>query len=285
MLNSVSVQREITRSKKRRKRQLGGLGLLVATAVLLALLWSGVPKEPSGAAVAIAGPGTPLNIVRENAQVLQAEAWRRTLHAARGPVRVGLQVGHEDVAAHPNELAQLRWNTGGHANGVDEVDLNRSVAEALRVQLEAQGVAVDLLRATPPPGYYADLMLSLHTDSVTDPERRGYKSATFAPVRNPLEPQLKETIDRAYYAVSGLPNDHHNTTENMYRYYAFNGRYRHSVHPGTPALIVELGYLSSAEDMAFLSVPKRPAAALSRGVIQFLQERGRLPAERATAED
>ena len=186
------------------------------------------------------------------------------------------------MAAHPEELARLRFNTGGHANGLDEVDLNRAVAEALQAQLEAHGVTVELLSATPPRGYYADLFLSLHADSVVDSTRRGYKSAYFDPERNPLEPRLKAYIDRAYLTASGFPDDHHNTTQNMHRYYAFNTwRYRHSVHPGTPALLVEMGYLSSEVDMAFLNHPDQPAAALSAGILAFLQAQGRLPAELA----
>ena len=207
-------------------------------------------------------------------------AWQNVIDVARGPVRVGIQIGHDNVAAHPDELAQLRFNTGGHANGIDEVDINRAVAAALRAQLRANGVSVDLLRATPPEGYYADLVISLHADSVLDPTRRGYKSAYFDPERNPLEPLLKAYIDDAYLASSGLPHDFANTTQNMHRYYAFNARrYRHSVHPGTPSLIVEMGYLSSDADMAFLSQPELPAAALKEGIIAFLRAQGRLPTE------
>ena len=205
-------------------------------------------------------------------------AWQNVINAARGPVRVGIQIGHDNVAAHPDELAQLRWNTGGHANGVDEVDLNRAVAAALRAQLRAYGITVDLLRATPPEGYYADLVISLHADSVLDPTRRGYKSAYFDPERNPLEPLLKAYIDDAYLSFSGFPHDFENTTQNMHRYYAFNAqRYRHSVHPGTPSLLVEMGYLSSEVDMVFLNQPELPAAALKEGIIAFLRAQGRLP--------
>ncbi len=246
-----------------KKGWLSGVSLaaLLLAALLLGFTWRDVP-----------GSGL--------AQETLQSAWQGAINAARGPVRVGIQVGHEDVAAHPDELARLRFNTGGHANGLDEVDLNRAVAEALKDRLEAYGVTVDLLSATPPPGYYADLFLSLHADSVEDPARRGYKSAYFDPERNPLEPRLKAYIDRAYLSASDFPDDHHNTTQNMHRYYAFNTwRYRHSVHPGTPALLVEMGYLSSDADMAFLNRPEQPAAALTAGILAFLQAQGRLPVE------
>lgn len=203
---------------------------------------------------------------------------RGVLVLALGPPRVGVQIGHDGVEAHPDELAHLRGNTGGDAGGFRELAVNRAVAAALKVQLEAQGVAVDLLRATPPAGYHADLLLSLHADSVLDPSRRGYKSAHFSPPRSPLEPRLKAVIDAAYLTRTGLTDDSLNTTGNMRRYYAFNfRRYAHSVHPATPALLVELGYLSSPTDAKLLQQPERVAAALAEGVVGFLRGRNRLP--------
>lgn len=206
---------------------------------------------------------------------------RRVLFVALGPPRVGVQIGHDGVEAHPDELGHLRGNTGGFALGRSELSVNRAVAAALRRQLEAHGVTVDLLRATPPAGYHADLVLSLHTDSL-DAEvaagRRGYKSAHFAPPRSPLEPRLKRLIDEGYLRATQLPDDTANTTGAMLEYYAFNfRRYRAAVHPATPALIVELGYLSSPADAALLGRPRRVAEGLSSGVVAFLRSRNRLP--------
>jgi N-acetylmuramoyl-L-alanine amidase len=195
-----------------------------------------------------------------------------------GPPRVGVQIGHLDPHAQPDELASLRWNTGGHADGLDEVDVNRRVAEALAARLRAYGVQVDLLPATVPPGYRADAVLSIHADSSTDPARRGYKSAHFEPARNALEQELKRFIDNAYLASSGLPDDDRNTTGNMFHYYAFNHlRFEHSVARSTPALLVELGYLSHPDDRRYLSAPERPAGALADGLAAYLRSLGRLP--------
>ncbi|CAA9587610.1 MAG: N-acetylmuramoyl-L-alanine amidase [uncultured Truepera sp.] len=204
--------------------------------------------------------------------------WRGVLTLALGPPRIGVQIGHDGVAAHPDELGHLRGNTGGYADGLSELVVNKSVARALKEGLEAQGVAVDLLRATPPAGYHADLMLSLHADSVYDPARQGYKSSHFNPPRSTLEPRLKRLIDAAYLGATSLPDDTPNTTDAMRHYYAFNFRsYEHAAHPATPALIVELGYLSNPADAALLRRPKQVAAALSGGVLTFLRERNRLP--------
>ena len=178
----------------------------------------------------------------------------------------------------PDELEHLRFNTGGFAGGLSELSVNRSVAEALKGVLEARGVTIDLLRATPPVAYHADLLLAVHADSVLNPARTGYKSAYFDPPRSGLEPQLKTLIDAGYLQATGLSDDTPNTTDAMRHYYAFNFRsYRHSVHPATPALIVELGYLSNPSDAALLLEPDIVADALAEGIIRFLEQRNRLP--------
>jgi hypothetical protein len=206
------------------------------------------------------------------------KSWRGVLFAALGPPRIGVQIGHDGVSQHPDELHHLRGNTGGLANGLSELSVNRAVAAALERALEAQGVTVDILRATPPAGYRADLMLALHADSVWDSSRTGYKSAISDPPRSWLEAKLKNSIDTAYLEATGLGDDSANTTENMRDYYAFNFRlYEHSVHPATPALIVELGYLSNPYDAALLRQPERLAEALASGIVPFLQARNRLP--------
>lgn len=203
---------------------------------------------------------------------------RQVLLIALGPPHVGLQIGHDGAAEQPAELAHLRFNTGGFAGGLSELSVNRSVAAALKQALEARGITVDLLTATPPEGYHADLLLALHADSVQYATRTGYKSAYFDPPRSRLEPQLKSFIDADYLQLTGLPDDTENTTGAMREYYAFNFRsYRHTVHPATPALIVELGYLSNPRDAALLREPGAVADALAEGVVHFLEFRHRLP--------
>jgi len=208
---------------------------------------------------------------------LASTIWRQALNMLRGPIRVGIQVGHWRVEDYPEELEALRYNTGARANGVDEVKLNLTVAKALKRKLEAYGMVVDLLPATVPLRYRADLVVAIHADSSPDRRRRGYKSAHYRTPRNRLEPLLKERLDSAFLAASGLPDDDENVTGAMLEYYAFNTRhYLHSVSRGTPAVIVELGYISNLEDLAFLEDPERPAAALAKGITAYLEDHGRL---------
>lgn len=200
-----------------------------------------------------------------------------TVNLLKGPVRVGLQIGHLDARDHPEEHRDLRWNFGGHAAGVNEVDINEAVAGRVKTLLEDAGVQVELLPASIPPFYSADAVISLHADSVDNSSRNGYKSAYFEPARNSLDALLKEHMDRIYLAGSGLADDSANTSSSMYRYYAFNPAYRHRVHTGSPALLVEMGYISNSRDLAFLQQAQRPAELIAAGVIAFLTDIQRLP--------
>lgn len=200
---------------------------------------------------------------------------RRLADSLRGPVRVGLQVGHLEAEEQPEELAALRASTGGHWDGVDEVDMNLLVATALADLLDRRGIEVEILPATIPPRYQADLLLSIHFDASPDEERSGYKSAHYRPARNPYEPLLKLAVDRSLLAT-GLADDDRNVSGNMLEYYAFNHRhYRHSVARSTPALLVELGYLSNPQDSLLLERPAVLAQALEQGVRDYLAAIGR----------
>ena len=240
-------------AKKRRRWLL--VGLVVAVALFIGLSWQ--------RAVSAGGLG---------------ESLISYLRPEPGPVRVGLQVGHLDAGKHPDELAKLRVNTGGRWGDVNEVDINLAVAKQLKESLELDGVTVDLLPATIPEGYHADLVVAIHADASPDVSRRGYKSAYFFKPRNDLEPVLKAHLDKAYFYYTGLPDDDANVSGSMLEYYAFNDRRFPSRRfaADTPAVIVELGYLSNPDDLKFMENPVNPAFALKRGIMSYLQDEGRL---------
>jgi N-acetylmuramoyl-L-alanine amidase len=203
--------------------------------------------------------------------------WQGLLNTVKGPVRVGLQIGHFEVSNHPEELANLRYNTGASVGGINEVDMNLIVAQTLRDMLQNEGIVVDLIPATVPPKYKADVFVSLHADSSEDPERRGYKSAVFRFERNKQDALLKQMIDKNYFYFSGLPDDDNNVSGSMLEYYAFNHqRFKHALHRKTPAIIVEMGYLSNAADLDFMEDPVNPAYALKIGILSYLREVGRI---------
>jgi len=200
-----------------------------------------------------------------------ATTWTRFRGSLLGPPLVGIQVGHLASDRHPEELAVLRVSTGAEVGGVREVDVNLAIARALAERLLAAGVEVELLAATVPPGYKADVLLSIHADASPDPARRGYKSAHAEPARNPRDAALKRLVDAAYLGASPLPSDDANVSGAMLDYYAFaDDRLRHAADSSTAALILELGYLSHPDDRAWLLDPERPAAALADGLLSYL---------------
>jgi len=279
----VTTLLEVERPPRaRRRRRALGLSLLVLLALLLGLNGALALRDAftvGGSVARVIPSGTDgfLGLFTSDVRVLRFTALRRVANAIKGPVRVGLQVGHLGAADQPEELASLRTSTGGHWNGVDEVTVNLAVVEALAERLAGLGFEVDVLTATVPPGYRADALISVHADANLDTDRRGYKSAHTRPARNALEPLLKVSIDRRVFLATELPDDDSNVSGNMLQYYAFDHRrFTHSASARTPALLVELGYLSNDRDMELLLDPDRFAAALARGLVDFLQEIGRL---------
>jgi N-acetylmuramoyl-L-alanine amidase len=210
-------------------------------------------------------------------QGLWQDIWTQIIEQLDGKTRVGIQIGHLDVINHPDELENLRYNTGGVSGERTELSVNKSVAYILKDMLEAEGIVVDLLPATVPRKYRADLFISLHSDSSPDLERHGYKSAYYKYTRNNQDPILKNHIDKSYFYFSGLRDDDANVSGSMLEYYAFNHtRFRHSVAKKTPAILVEMGYISSESDWEFLKDPVNPAYALKMGILSYLKEVGKI---------
>jgi N-acetylmuramoyl-L-alanine amidase len=187
--------------------------------------------------------------------------------------RVGIQVGHWKSGELPDELARLRGSTGTFVRGLSEVEVNLDVARRVEALLVAQGVAVDLLPATVPPGYDADAFVAIHADGATKPGARGFKIAT--PWRTSRAAQhLRDALDAEYVAATRLPRDGA-ITFNMRGYYAFSfRRHTHAVARTTPAVILEMGFLTSPADRAFMTGRADVVArGIAEGVLRYLRER------------
>ena len=196
------------------------------------------------------------------------------LRGAGAPWRVGLQIGHLNAAQLPDELRRLRTSTGAYADGTPEVEINQAVARAVADLLEAAGVDVVLLPATIPPGFDADAFVAIHADGINQPAVRGYKVSP--PWRaSPSARLLVAALHDHYGQTTGLPVDLNGVTYNMRGYYAFSGyRYCHAIADTTPAAILELGYLSNAQDRAFLrGRPEVAAQGIAAGVLAYLEQR------------
>lgn len=187
--------------------------------------------------------------------------------------RVGIQAGHWKASELPDELARLRTSSGAHAAGYAEADVNLDVAQRVAALLTSHGLAVDLLPATIPSSYDADVFVSIHADGSANAGARGFKLAT--PWRTSRASQLLlESVEAEYGAATGLPEDGA-ITINMRGYYAFNyRRHEHSIARTTPAIIIEMGFLTNAADRAlFIGQADRAAVGIANGIVRYLNTR------------
>jgi N-acetylmuramoyl-L-alanine amidase len=191
-----------------------------------------------------------------------------------GPRRVGIQVGHWKTDEVPAELgSRIVFQTGTSWGGVNEVDVNMDIAERIKGQLTARGYVVDILPTTIPPGYLADVFLALHADGDGTGENSGFKLA-HGSRRGPYEQKLVDALRDEYWKITQLAEDIEHVTRNMTGYYAFNwGRYQHAAAAHTPAAILEMGYLSNANDRDIMvNHSDEVATAIVNGIQRFLDE-------------
>jgi hypothetical protein len=190
---------------------------------------------------------------------------------------VGVQVGHWRLKDLPDELANIRGDSGTYYRGYDEWEVNIEIAQRLQRRLEAAGVVVDLLPATVPAAYQADAFVAIHCDGVNGASaerRRGWKAAT--PFRSsPAAEALLEAVEASYGRVTGMPQDTRGASFEMRAYYAFAAyRYQHTIAPTTPAIIVEAGFVTHPEDRALLfDNPDLVAQGIAEGLLAYLASR------------
>lgn len=197
-------------------------------------------------------------------------AWERPV----GPARVGLQVGHWKNDELPEELSRLIGNTGAVGGGKTEAEVNLVIAQEAAKLLQEKGITVDILPATVPKQYWADVFVAIHADGSTDPATSGFKIAPPWRDYSGSAGQLVTHLETAYAAATDLKQDP-NTTRNMRGYYAFAWwRYEYAMHPMTTAAIVETGFLTSPSDRRLIvDNPRRSAAAIAEGITNYLTEK------------
>lgn len=191
--------------------------------------------------------------------------------AISGPRHVGIQAGHWQTEAAPPELYRLWAATGTSAAGVNEVDVNLDVARRIAAILGAQGIVVDVLPTTIPPGYVADAFVALHADGDGTGENSGFKLA-YASRRTPYEADLLESIRGDYAAATQLAYDPTHVSRAMRSYYALSWqRVKWSTAPHTPSVILEMGYMSNRGDREVLTDRADVVAgAIASGILKFL---------------
>ena len=245
---------------------------LAAAVAAVLLLGSVVLTRPASTGPAApAGPDrAPEGAGAEHAAIpaLEAADGGRSLPA---PLRVGLQAGHWKAAEAPDELRGLRNNGGTSGGGKAEWEVNLEIARLTRALLEEAGYAVDILPATVPEAYRADVFISIHADGHNDSSVRGFRVGSPRRDATRRASEFAEVLAEAYAEATGLRHLPV-ATRRMRGYYAFRyTRYLHAIHPSTVGVIIETGFLTSPRDReVIVSDQGRAARGIFDGVTRFL---------------
>jgi hypothetical protein len=197
--------------------------------------------------------------------------WKRPI----GPPKVALQVGHWKNNELPDELEKLKGNSGASGGGKEEWEVNFALANEVSKLLQEKGVEVDMLPATVPSSYWADVFLAIHADGSTDETKSGYKIASpWRDYTNSAD-DLINSLEDTYARATNFSKDD-NVTRNMRGYYAFSWwKYEHAIHPMTTAAIIETGFLTNTKDRNLLvNNPQIPARGIADGILNYLFDKG-----------
>jgi hypothetical protein len=242
---------------------------LVLTLLLAVLAWPG--GDPAFAAFSrgqVAAPAASIEAAPPAAPVASIEAAPPVVPR----VNVAIQVGHWKENELPDALARLRGPTGTSGGGRTEVSVNLDIAQRVAAQLRAAGRTVEILPATVPTGYEADLFIALHADGNSSGVARGYKVSTrWTSAVAALAATLVDSLDSAYGSVTGLPHDS-SITRAMRGYYAYSTYRGEAYRLGgtTPAAIIEMGFMSNAADRAVMfNRPNTVAAGIVAGIERY----------------
>lgn len=189
-----------------------------------------------------------------------------------GPLKVALQVGHWKNEEVPAELDGLKKNAGGaKGGGKYEWEVMLEISLLAADLLRDDGIVVEVLPTTIPPAYYADAFIAIHADGNLDAGVSGFKVASPYRDYSGKSKLLESYMYSEYRKVTGMTVDP-NITGRMRGYYAFNWRrYEHAIHPMTPAIILETGFLTNRADQEILiDSPQLVAQGIVQAVLKFL---------------
>jgi N-acetylmuramoyl-L-alanine amidase len=147
-----------------------------------------------------------------------------------------------------------------------EAEVNARVAELVAQRLRLVGIDVLILAEYDErlENLTAPLLLSLHADSCID--LSGYKAAHRLNSPSPADAALLACVDTHYPAATGLPHHPNTITHDMTSYHAFR-----RIHPTTPALILEMGFLGGDQSL-LTTEANRVADGITASIRCFLAE-------------
>jgi N-acetylmuramoyl-L-alanine amidase len=234
------------------------LGLAMTGMVLV--YWYFSPDWGTVEAAALAGIGADSAVVDPTA--LTAPIFKpqeklpvtQRVDQSPGPLKIGIIAGHNG-------------NDSGAVceDGLTEVQVTTDLAQRLAAGLQAAGIPAEILQEFDPKleGYNATAVISIHADSCDyiNDLATGFKiSGSPFTDSSPLSICMEQSYSRA----TRLPYHPNSITPHMTNYHAFR-----KLGPGTPAIIIEVGFLNLDRDI-LTTAPDVPAEGLVSGVLCFL---------------
>ncbi len=191
--------------------------------------------------------------------------------ASRVKFKVALQPGHYLVGPLPEELKGISQASSINALLFRRKEKRLALDLALRVKekLELAGVEVDILPVQIPPRYLADAFVAIHFDWNLDPSVRGFK---VAPSDFDLSSKSSQLALYLFNSLKEIMKPYNLVTEDMSKYYAFNfKKFKHSLDSRTPAVILEVAFMSSLKEINFVQKNlDKVAEKITEGILKFL---------------
>lgn len=244
---------------------------------LVLLLYVGVRATRPTIAGVLAGVSVVLGLSLGIAR-LQPSHSDRSPALAETPAerpRVALQVGHWQHDSMPKELRWVARSAGGTTSaGAIEWRVSLAIARRAARLLAARGLQVEIVPATVRPRYQAAAFVSIHADGNGDSTVSGFKAAPSSNDASGLAATLNQSLVRHYAARTRLLVNP-SVTSDMTAYYAFDARrFDHAISPTTPAVIIETGFLTNAQDRrVIVDRPDLAARGIAEGVLGFIRAR------------
>jgi N-acetylmuramoyl-L-alanine amidase len=155
-----------------------------------------------------------------------------------------------------------------------EWEVSLKIAQETAKLLEQEGIGVTLLPAILPSIYKADVFVSIHADqNPSMPWMSGFTVASSFYDESGKAERLASLLAEEYRKATWLDQQSY-VSPAMRHYYAFNaGRFLYAVHPTTPAVIIETGYLPNPRDRAIIVTnPQMAAKGIAEAILRFFQE-------------
>lgn len=228
------------------------LFLAVALAGMVTTYWYFTPPAGGNAeSFAVAGQNETLSA--PIFKPVPARPVTQRYQQSQPPITIGLIAGHKD--SDSGAVCQ---------DGLTEAEINLAIVQRVAQQLTTRGLSVEILGEFDPRliGYSATAVISIHADSCEfiNDLLTGYKISGSNVTDST---QLYDCVNNAYADSTQLTFNANTITHDMTNYHAFR-----EIAPGTPALIVETGFM--ALDRELLTNTTLPAEGIINGILCYI---------------